>query len=243
MILRIFRRRFSVLPNHIGFLYKKNKLDKKLEPGIYRFYDWKRDYDLVAIPTTSTLMEVTNQEVLTKDNISFRFSYFVEFNIINPEKFIEKFNVLEKYFNATGNAFLIVRNYSQIFIREAIGEILSEELNEKKTELLNEVPEELNLLLSEYGIEIRNEILKDISFPKSIQHLFAKKLEAKIRAEADLENARSVVATARALKNASAMMKEDDNIRFIQLMETMTKISAKGNHTFVFSEAMARLKK
>ena len=84
---------------------------------------------------------------------------------------------------------------------------------------------------------------RDISFPKSIQHLFAKKLEAKIRAEADLENARSVVAAARALKNASTMMKDDENIRFIQLMETMTKISSKGNHTFVLSDAMAKLKK
>lgn len=137
----------------------------------------------------------------------------------------------------------MVRNYSQIYIREAIGKITSEELNEKKSDILNAVPEELNALLGEYGIEVKHELLKDISFPKSIQHLFAKKLEAKIRAEADLENARSVVAAARALKNASTMMKDDENIRFIQLMETMTKISSKGNHTFVLSDAMAKLKK
>ena len=198
---------------------------------------------MASIPTTSTLIDITNQEVLTKDNIALRFSFLVEYRISNPEKFIEKFDILNKYFHCYESAAQVVRNYSQIYIREAIGKITSKELNEKKSDILNAVPEELNALLGEYGIEVKHELLKDISFPKSIQHLFAKKLEAKIRAEADLENARSVVAAARALKNASTMMKDDENIRFIQLMETMTKISSKGNHTFVLSDAMAKLKK
>lgn len=44
------------------------------------------------------------------------------------------------------------------------------------------------------------------------------------------------MATARALKNASELMKDDQNIRFLQLLETLTKIAAKGNHTFVLGE-------
>ena len=92
------------------------------------------------------------------------------------------------------------------------------------------------IMIATYGIEINKQYLRDVTFPKSIQNLFAKKLEAKIRAEADLENARAVVATARALKNASKVMENDSNIRFIQWMETITKISGKGNHTFVLGD-------
>ncbi|WP_156152427.1 hypothetical protein [Flammeovirga sp. OC4] len=58
-----------------------------------------------------------------------------------------------------------------------------------------------------------------------------------------MENERSTVATARALKNASNMMKDDDNIRFIQFMQAITKISAKGNHTFVLSDFIDKFKK
>lgn len=76
----------------------------------------------------------------------------------------------------------------------------------------------------------------DLTFPKNIQGLFARHLEAKIRAKADLENARTAVATARALKNASELMKGDDNIRFFQFMETISKIAEKGRHTFLVGE-------
>ena len=78
--------------------------------------------------------------------------------------------------------------------------------------------------------------LRDVTFPKQIQDLFAKQLEAKIRAKADLENARTQVATARTLKNASELMKGDENIKFVQLLETITKIAEKGKHTFVIGD-------
>jgi hypothetical protein len=74
------------------------------------------------------------------------------------------------------------------------------------------------------------------TLPKSIQDLFAKNLEAKIRAKSDLENARTTVAVARALKNASELMKDDDNIRFFQLLETISKIAEKGKHTFMIGD-------
>jgi hypothetical protein len=57
-------------------------------------------------------------------------------------------------------------------------------------------------------------------------------LESKIRAKADLENARTAVASARALKNAADIMKNDDNIKFHQLLEAITKIAARGKHSF-----------
>jgi regulator of protease activity HflC (stomatin/prohibitin superfamily) len=78
--------------------------------------------------------------------------------------------------------------------------------------------------------------LRDLTFPKNIQDLFARHLGAKIRAKADLKNARTALATARALKNASELMKGDDNIRFFQLLETITKIAEKGKHIFLVGE-------
>ena len=32
-------RKISITPNHVGYLYRKNRLSSKLEPGIYRFFD------------------------------------------------------------------------------------------------------------------------------------------------------------------------------------------------------------
>ena len=119
---------------------------------------------------------------------------------------------------------------------EPISEIESEELNEKRNDILPEIPQELQNELSEYGIELIRLLVRDLTFPKSIQDLLARSLESKIRAKADLENARTQVAAARALKNASELMKDDENIKFVQYLETITKIAEKGKHTFIIGD-------
>jgi len=97
--------------------------------------------------------------------------------------------------------------------------------------------------ISEFGIVIEQAQLRDLTFPKSVQDLFSKLLESKIRAKSELENARTSVATARALKNASELMKDDDNIRFFQIIETITKIAEKGRHTFMIGDINQLTKK
>lgn len=228
-----FKKRFSVKPNNIGFLFYKNKFQEQLEPGIYEYVDRKGYYAVCEIPTTNHLINITNQEVLTKDNIALRFSFVVEYKIANPEHFVKQFDILKEHFNIHNAAYQVIHNYCQIYIREAIGKLQSEALNEQKGSLLTEVPEQLQKEVGAYGIEIVKQLLKDVTFPKQIQNMFAKKLEANIKAQTDLQNARTAVATARALKNASEIMKNDENIRFMQYLETMTKIAEKGKHTFV----------
>lgn len=234
--LIFWRARFSVQPNQIGFLYRKNRLEQKLEPGIYEFFDFKKTLRLVTLPTTHKLTTVVNQEVLTKDNIALRFSFFIEYKIAEANKFVESFDVFTYPYNVFFEAEQLIHNLSQIYLRKVISEIESEELSAKRNEILPETPTELQNDLKTGGIEIVRMFVRDLTFPKPIQDLFAKQLESKIRAKSDLENARTQVAAARALKNASEVMKGDENIKFVQMLETITKIAEKGKHTFVIGD-------
>ncbi|HEY0101739.1 MAG TPA: slipin family protein [Pyrinomonadaceae bacterium] len=233
--MKLLPRKFSVAPNHVGYLFRKNRFDVKLEPGIYRFFDPLEEIHVVTLPITIKIQNIANQEVLTQDNIALRFSYFIEYRIGDPDKYITRFDV-HTPFAGTFEAEQLLHNLTQVYLRDLISKVLSEDLNERREELLNVVPETLRRDLSDYGLEIVRLMLRDVTFPKAIQDLFARHLEAKIRAKADLENARTAVATARALKNAAELMKDDDNIRFFQLLETITKIADKGKHTFVFGD-------
>jgi regulator of protease activity HflC (stomatin/prohibitin superfamily) len=232
----LFYKKISVRPNQIGYLYQKNKFKKRLEPGVYRLFNFFSDLNFVALPTISKFFSVTNQEVLTKDNIALRFSYIIEYQIREAETFLAKFDILQKSSNPSGEAEQIIHYFSQVFLREAIATVDSQELNEKRHEFFHAMPENLTNQVNEYGIIIQRLMLRDITFPKAIQDLFAKQLEAKIRAKTELENARTTVATARALKNASEMMKGDDNIKFLKFLETITQIASKGKHTFIVGE-------
>lgn len=231
-----WRVRFSVSPNEIGYLYRKNRLEQKLEAGIYDYFDYQKVLRLVTLPMVNRIQNIINQEVLTKDNVALRFSFFVEYKINDSDKFLKKTDVFANPYNIFFQTEQLIQNLSQVYVRRLISEIESEDLNEKRNEILTEIPAELEKDLKEYGIEIERLLLKDLTFPKTIQDLFAKHLEAKIRAKSDLENARTQVATARTLKNAAELMKGDENIKFVQMLETITKIAEKGKHTFVIGD-------
>jgi regulator of protease activity HflC (stomatin/prohibitin superfamily) len=237
-----FRKVFQVRPNQIGCLFRKNRLRKKLEAGIYHFWDWGNELSLLNLSTVERSAFICNQEVLTKDNIALRFSYFLTYKLDNIDLILQSFNLADCLpYNTEAYLFSQIEtqltNITHVRIRELISSIDSEELNQKRAEIYNFKTDLMVTEAARYGIQLSSAVLRDLTFPKMIQDLFAKQLEAKIRAKSDLENARTAVATARALKNVTELMKGDDNIRFVQFLETITKIAAQGKHTFVIGDA------
>jgi len=239
----ILKKKYQVKPNTVGFLYRDNTFERKLAPGYYKVWNWGNRTELFILPETSKLLTVTNQEVLTKDNVALRFSFNVIYRITDGQKFLGKFALDKAVFSIIAEAENRLYNIVQLYIRGKIAELDSETLNEKRNELASFKTEEMAKEVAEFGITIEQARLRDLTFPKSIQDLFAKHLEAKIRAKSELENARTAVATARALKNASELMKDDENIKFFQIIETIAKIAEKGKHTFMIGDINQLAKK
>jgi regulator of protease activity HflC (stomatin/prohibitin superfamily) len=239
----IFKKQYQVKANTVGFLYRDNIFEQKLTSGYHEVWDWKNRTELFLLPETSKLLTVTNQEVLTKDNVALRFSFNVIYKINDGQKFLGKFALDRQIYVIIQEAEQRLYNIVQLYIRNRIAEMDSETLNEKRNELTEFKTEEMEKKVSEFGITIEQAQLRDLTFPKSIQDLFAKHLEAKIRAKSELENARTAVATARTLKNASELMKDDENIKFFQIIETITKIADKGKHTFMIGDINQMTKK
>lgn len=179
---------------------------------------------------------MTNQEVLTKDNVALRFSFNILYQITDGQKLLRQFPLDQQIDPIIQELEQRIGTIVQLVLRNRIAEMDSETLNEKRNELTDFKTAEMDNQVMQLGVTIVQAQLKDLTFPKTIQYLFAKHLEAKVRAKADLENARTAVATARTLKNASELMKGDDNIRFFQLLETIGKIAEKGKHTFNFGD-------
>jgi len=232
----IMKKTFQVKPNTMGYVFKKNAFEKRVNPGIYKFRDFKGQLKFFTLPTTSKMLNIVNQEVLTKDNIAFRFSFYLTYKIVDGEKLLGRFPLDQQSHYIIHEVEQQVWSLAQIHAKNIIAGYESEELNEKRSELGGLKKEELNKRIVEFGTEIEDMEIKDLIFPKSVQDLFLKNLEAKIRAKSDLENARTAVATARTLKNAAELMKDNENIRFFQMLETISKIAEKGKHTFMIGD-------
>jgi len=232
----IIRRKLQVRPNHLGFLYNRHQFEQQLKPGIYHYFDPFYRLKVYSIPITKRLLDVTNQEVLTSDGIAFRFSYFVLYTITDGEKFMSSFELEDRMITPLVRADQLLFNLTQGYVKGHVASLSSEEVYEQRSLFENLQQEQIQALVAEYGITIQDIQLRDVFFPKNIQNLFARRLEAKIRAQADLENARTTVAAARALKNASNLMKGDNTLMFFQFLETISKIADKGKHTFMIGD-------
>ncbi|OON69118.1 slipin family protein [Hymenobacter sp. CRA2] len=238
----LFTRTYHVRPNQEGYLFRDSVLERQLPPGRHEVLDLRRRTELLALPTVPRLLTVTNQEVLTRDNVALRFSFSLLYRIHDGRQLLSQLELNRPVPALLAEVEQRIHNAAQSSIRNRIVQYESEELNERRAELTDLRSEVLAAAVAPLGVVIEEAQLRDLTFPKNIQDLFARHLEAKIRAKADLENARTAVATARALKNASELMKGDDNLRFFQFLETITKIAEKGKHTFLVGEFPQPLK-
>ena len=236
--MKMLKKRYEVPANTSGYFFRKNVLEQKWTPGYYYVWDLNNKTRLYLIPTTSKLLINTNQEVLTKDNIALRFSFSVMYKITDGEKMLQNVSLSHPGMAILFEAEQRLINIVHLGLRDRIAQMESQEVNEKRGELSEFKTDEMEKQAAELGITIEHVQLRDLTFPKSIQDLFAKHLEAKIRAKAEFENARTVVATARSLKNASDLVKDDDNIKFFQVIEAITKIADKGKHTFMIGDIL-----
>ena len=84
--MAIFKRQLQVKPNTIGYLYRDNNFEQTLNSGYHEFWDFKNRIELFSLPTTSKLICVTNQEVLTKDNVALRFSFNILYKITDGDR-------------------------------------------------------------------------------------------------------------------------------------------------------------
>lgn len=177
--MTLLKKEYQVKPNQTGFLFRNNVFMEVFPPGIYKIWDWKNRTEVFCLPTSSKLVTVTNQEVLTKDNVALRFSFYILYKITDGKVFLSNFSLDKPVLYIINEAEQRVINLVQIFIRSQIAGLESEQLNEKRMEIVDFINEDIQKQAAILGISIEQAQLKDITFPKHIQDLFARQLESK----------------------------------------------------------------
>lgn len=218
--------KIEIPPLQFGILYKDNKFYKRLQSGIYRFFDFSR-YRVTLLPDIPCEVQIYSQEILSKDNIAFRASFVFTYEIV-----------------ATGEIAVLsrddlenrLRTIVQLYARSVISALPAQEIAARTFTLDADIPNEK---ADKLGVKITDIELLDVTFPKAIQALFARELEANLRAKIELENARTVIATTRALKNAAAMIKDDKEMKFLQVMELLQNAVKTGKNILNVSEMLA----
>ncbi|MDP2815891.1 MAG: SPFH domain-containing protein [Rectinemataceae bacterium] len=203
--------------------------------GIFSYFDIHNLDYFGTITVSERMLSVSDQAALTKDLITLHTTYSVRYKVSDPLKVIKKFGLPEvsQSFFIDNQYYEFLYRQAQIVARQFIAETDSEEINAKRDSFSASLTSKLQEMLEDSGLTCIDFALRDIAFPKNVQGIMARRLEAKVDAHVAMETSRTQVASARALKNAAILIRESPEITGIQQRALIEKIAGTGQHEFV----------
>ncbi len=200
-----------------GLMFIDGKFEKELESGIYFYWKGLKPVVVYKIDTRQQAMEVSGQEILTKDKASIRVNLQAVFKVVDAQKVVLDNKDAEKQ----------LYTLIQLALRENIGrlsldELLAEKeaLSDKIMTMVEDKAENLGLKLLECGI-------RDIILPGEIREIMNRVLVAQKNAEANMITRREETASTRSLLNTAKLMEDNAMLWKIKEMEYVEKIAEK----------------
>ena len=196
-------------------LYFNKRLVSVLEPGTYYFWKCAVSVEYDVIDTRLTRLDVTGQELLTKDKVALRVSFVTSYRITDFEKVASEVNDHEEQIHIA----------AQLALRDFVGRYTLDEILEMKEEMSSYVTERLKKKESMLFVEIGESGVKDIILPGAIREIMNTVLIAEKRAQANVITRREEVASTRSLLNTAKLMDENKTLYRLKELEYIERIS------------------
>src|SRR5881394_3871671 len=165
------------VPEHgAGILWVDGKVERLLTAGSYAFWKFNRNVSVELVDLRLQALEVTGQEILTRDKVALRL------NLSATWRFTD---VLKAYTQLAKPAEHLYREL-QFGLRAAVGTRSLDELLENKTVIDEVVTAQVRAKLSDYGLALDGVGVKDIVLPGEMKTILAQVVEAGKSAEANV---------------------------------------------------------
>lgn len=198
-----------------GLLMVNGKLEKMLQPGHYGYWKFNRSISVKLLDLRLQAIEVSGQEILTKDRVSLRINLAGTYRIIAPEMVATK---LSDY------AGFIYREL-QLRLREAVGTQALDTLLEDKDSLNSVIAKGVADKLAQYGVEMLSIGVKDIILPGDMKQILNQVVEAQKESEANLIKRREETQAMRSLHNTAKMMENNPILLRLKELETLERVT------------------
>ncbi|WP_422005477.1 slipin family protein [Roseivirga pacifica] len=203
-----------------GLLMIDGKLEKTLDKGTYYFWKNTTAINVLKADMRKLQMEVSGQEILTKDKAGLRINFYCQYKVVDIEKFLIDNKDAEK------QLYVLM----QLALREYIGNYTLDELLEQKSAIAEYVLEVLKSKAETLGIEIRDCGVKDIILSGELRNIMNQVLVAQKQAQANVITRREETASTRSLLNTAKLMEDNDMLFKLKEMEYVERIADKINN-------------
>lgn len=215
-----FIRKFIVATNESGLLFVDGKFVREVASGMWYFWNNNISVEIKSVDLRKQQLEISGQELLTKDKAALRINFYVWFKITDIVKVITENKDYEK------QLYVLM----QLALREFIGVLTLDELLSKKDSVTSEILSAVTAKAQVMGIELFDAGIRDVILPGEMKDIMNQVLIAEKKAQANIIMRREETASTRSLLNTAKLMEENAMLFKLKEMEYVEKIAEKINN-------------
>jgi regulator of protease activity HflC (stomatin/prohibitin superfamily) len=200
-----------------GLLFVDGRLTERLTAGRHAFWAVGRTVKIGKVDTRPTPLEVTAQEILTKDRVGIRVTLTAFTRVVDPEKAAL----------AASDVSATVYRLVQFAIREAVATRTLDEILAARDTIDREVRGFVTQRAADLGVEIGEIGVKDVILPGDVRELLNKVVEAERTAKANLIRRQEETAATRSLLNTARLMEDNPLLLRLKELEALEKLVEK----------------
>ncbi|MES2198109.1 MAG: SPFH domain-containing protein [Pseudomonadota bacterium] len=208
----------TVVENHeAGLLYVEGRLVERLAPGRHAFWNVGRKIEVKRLDLRPQAVEISAQEMLTRDRIALRVTLTAFRRIVDPERVVASVPDLDAW----------LYRLVQFAIREAVAGRTLDEVLSAKAALDAELRDYVRARIADSGVEVTELGVKDVILPGEIRELVNKVVEAERVAKANLIRRQEETAATRSLLNTARLMEENPLLLRLKELESLERLVEK----------------
>jgi regulator of protease activity HflC (stomatin/prohibitin superfamily) len=206
-----------VQAHEAGLLFVDGKLTERLPAGRHAFWAVGRTVRIAKVDLRPGPLEVTAQEILTKDRVGIRVTLTAFTRVVDPEKAALAAS------DVPGTVYRLV----QFAIREAVATRTLDEILSARDTIDREVRAFVTARAADLGVEIGEIGVKDVILPGDVRELLNKVVEAERTAKANLIRRQEETAATRSLLNTARLMEDNPLLLRLKELEALEKLVEK----------------
>ena len=179
---------------------------------------------MVKVDIRTKVVDVPDQEAISKDNISIKINAVVYYKITSAEK-----SIIE-----VENFYFAMSQLAQTTMRNAVGEVTLDELLKNRDEIAARIRGIVDKASDPWGILVESVELKDIGLPDNMKRTMAKEAEAEREKRAVIIKAEGEVAAAENMMKAAKMLDEAPGALHLRTLQSINDLSSDQSNTTIW---------
>lgn len=179
---------------------------------------------MVRVDLRTKVVDVPDQEAITKDNISIRINAVIYYKVGDAAK-----SIIE-----VENFYFAVSQLAQTTMRNAVGEVTLDELLRNRDEIAAKIKIIVDKASDPWGIKVDRVELKDIALPDDMKRTMAKEAEAEREKRAVIIKAQGEVEASSNLTKAAKMLAESPGALHLRTLQSVNDLSSDQSNTTIW---------